>query len=76
MMAADGMAPVHAAAQAGQIACLQWLVERAGVPIRFKADDGATPAHFAAASGEVRWRWEGGREGWGGERGGGRNVQE
>ena len=62
MMAADGMAPVHAAAQAGQIACLQWLVERAGVPIRFRADDGATPAHFAAASGEVRWRWEGGRE--------------
>ena len=54
MMAEDGMAPVHAAAQAGQVSCLQWLVEQSGVPIRFNAEDGATPAHFAAASGEVR----------------------
>ncbi len=53
MTAVDGMAPVHAAAQAGQVACLQWLVERAGVSPRHKADDGATPAHFAAAGGQV-----------------------
>lgn len=51
--ATDGMAPIHAAAQAGQTLCLQWLVEEGGVPIRYKAEDGATPAHFAAASGQV-----------------------
>ena len=51
--AADGMAPVHAAAQAGQLDCLQWLVEVACVSPRLKSGDGATPVHFAAASGKV-----------------------
>ena len=51
--AADGMSPIHAAAQAGQLRCLVWLVEKGGVSTRCRAKDGATPAHFAAASGEV-----------------------
>ena len=51
--AADGMAPVHAAAQAGQLDCLRWLVEVACVSPRLKSGDGATPVHFAAASGKV-----------------------
>lgn len=51
--AADGMAPVHAAAQAGQMECLQWLVEVACISPRLKSGDGATPVHFAAASGKV-----------------------
>ena len=49
------MSAIHAAAQAGHLACLKWLVEDAGVPIRLRAADGATPAHFAAANGEVRY---------------------
>ena len=53
MAAEDGMSAVHAAAQAGKLACLKWLVEEAAVPIRHRSEDGATPAHFAAASGEV-----------------------
>lgn len=51
--ATDGMAPVHAAAQAGQMECLQWLVDVACVSPRLKSGDGATPVHFAAASGKV-----------------------
>ena len=51
--ASDGMAPVHAASQAGQLECLQWLVELACVSPRLKSGDGATPVHFAAASGKV-----------------------
>jgi len=47
------MAPIHAAAQAGQTACLEYMVKEASVSIRSRADDGATPAHFAAASGQV-----------------------
>ena len=67
MMAADGMAPIHAAAQAGHIPCLTFLTS-IGVSLRQQAEDGATPAHFAAASGQVRegehkgGREEGGRE--------------
>ena len=53
LTATDGMSPIHAAAQAGQISCMEWLVGRAGVSPRYKAEDGATPAHFAAASGQV-----------------------
>lgn len=53
MTAVDGMSPIHAAAQSGQLRCLTWLVNTAGVPIRYKAVDGATPVHFAAASGQV-----------------------
>ena len=51
--AVDGMAPIHAAAQAGQKACLEYLVKEANLSVRCRADDGATPAHFAAASGQV-----------------------
>lgn len=47
------MAPIHAAAQAGQRACLEYMVKGASVSVRSRADDGATPAHFAAASGQV-----------------------
>lgn len=53
IMAADGMGPIHAAAQAGQLRCLAWLVEKGGISSRCKAKDGATPSHFAAASGQV-----------------------
>ena len=66
------MAPVHAAAQMGQLECLSWLVslpsqvdwcplydficfsvqvKNAGVSANEKDNDGATPAHFAAARG-------------------------
>lgn len=48
------MAPIHAAAQAGNQPCLEYLVKGANVSVRSRADDGATPAHFAAASGQVR----------------------
>lgn len=41
------------AAQAGQLPCIKWLVEKASIPVRLRATDGATPAHFAAANGEV-----------------------
>ncbi len=54
LTAADGMAAIHAAAQAGQKVCLEYLVDNACIPVRHKAQDGATPAHFAAASGHVR----------------------
>lgn len=53
MTAEDGMGPIHAAAQAGQLQCLVWMVQEAGISPRYKATDGATPAHFAAASGQV-----------------------
>ena len=44
------------AAQAGQLPCIKWLVEKASIPVRLRATDGATPAHFAAANGEVsKW---------------------
>lgn len=52
MNAFDGMSPVHAAAQAGNVGCLQILVE-CGVSPRQRSDEGATPAHYAAASGHV-----------------------
>ena len=48
------MGPIHAAAQAGKIACLEYLVNTVGMSIRIRADDGATPAHFAAAGGQVK----------------------
>ncbi len=51
--ALDGMAPIHAASQAGHRSCLEYLVKEVNVSIRCRADDGATPAHFAAASGQV-----------------------
>ena len=54
--ATDGMAPIHAAAQAGHLPCLEYLVKQANVSVRSRADDGATPAHFAAASGQVNLR--------------------
>ena len=47
------MAPLHAAAQAGEMECLQWLVQHGGVSPSQKAEDGATPMHFAAAGGQV-----------------------
>lgn len=53
MTAEDGMGPIHAAAQAGQLSCLVWMVQVAGISPSHKARDGATPAHFAAASGQV-----------------------
>lgn len=53
LTAADGMTALHAAAQAGQTACLEYLVTKGGVSVCLKAEDGATPAHFAAASGQV-----------------------
>ena len=63
MRAVDGMSPIHAAAQAGHIPCLTFLTS-IDVSLRQQAEDGATPAHFAAASGEVRERGrEEGREG-------------
>ena len=49
----DGMGPIHAAAQAGQLSCLKWLIEYGGVPASHKAADGATSTHYAAASGHV-----------------------
>ena len=47
------MSAIHVAAQAGHLPCVKWLVEKASVPVRLRATDGATPAHFAAANGEV-----------------------
>ena len=57
MTAEDGMGPIHAAAQAGQLRCLVWMVEVAGISPNHQAKDGATPAHFAAASGQVSWNY-------------------
>ena len=51
--AGDGMAPIHASAQAGKRECLEYLVKEVNISVRCRADDGATPAHFAAASGQV-----------------------
>lgn len=53
IFANDGMGPLHAAAQAGEIKCLKWLVKHGGVSATQKAEDGATPMHFAAAGGQV-----------------------
>lgn len=50
--ATDGMSAIHAAAQAGNIKCLQVLVEH-GVSPNTRSHEGATPAHYAAASGRV-----------------------
>ena len=47
------MGPLHAAAQAGEIECLKWIVQHGGVSAAQKAEDGATPMHFAAAGGQV-----------------------
>lgn len=53
LTAEDGMGPIHAAAQAGQLSCLVWMIQVARISPSHKARDGATPAHFAAASGQV-----------------------
>ena len=54
MEATDGMRPIHAAAQGGKLECIKWMVLEAKLLADLKAADGATPAHFSAASGEVR----------------------
>ena len=56
IFANDGMAPIHAAAQAGELECLKWLIRHGGVSITQKAEDGATPMHFAAAGGQVAFQ--------------------
>lgn len=53
IFANDGMNPLHAAAQAGELSCMKWLVNHGGVSPRQKAEDGATPMHFAASGGKV-----------------------
>ena len=53
MEATDGMRPIHAAAQGGKLECIKWMVSEAKLLADFKAADGATPAHFSAASGQV-----------------------
>lgn len=48
------MCPIHAAAQAGRLPCLEFLL--AHCPLRISSisdDDGATPVHFAAAKGRI-----------------------
>lgn len=52
LSAIDGMSAVHAAAQAGHVRCLQVLFEH-GVSPRMRSNEGATPTHYAAASGRV-----------------------
>ena len=48
-----GATPVHYAARAGKVSCLQWLIERAGLSGSKPANNGATPAHDAAATGQL-----------------------
>lgn len=53
MEATDGMSAIHAAAQGGKLECIKWMVLEAKLSADLKAADGATPAHFSAASGQV-----------------------
>ncbi|KAJ8371218.1 hypothetical protein SKAU_G00112460 [Synaphobranchus kaupii] len=48
-----GATPVHHAARAGKLTCLQYLVGEAGLPGNSLAKNGATPAHDAAATGNL-----------------------
>lgn len=52
----DGMTPIHAAAQSGQLSATHWLVRSANCPVNVRTSDGATPVHFAAAKGK-KWFW-------------------
>jgi ankyrin repeat protein len=52
------MYALHAAAQAGQFECLQYLINQKEMSVRLRSSDGATAAHFAAAGGHVEClRW-------------------
>ncbi|MEQ2196670.1 hypothetical protein XENOCAPTIV_007980 [Xenoophorus captivus] len=51
---AQGAGPVHHAARCGRLDCLQFLVIDLGLPARSRALNGATAAHDAAATGNIR----------------------
>ena len=56
--------PLHYAARAGRMKCVEWLVEEAKLSGTKPADNGATPAHDAAATGQLKclqWLMESGR---------------
>ena len=48
-----GATPVHYATRTGQLHCMKWLVETAGLSGTRPAHNGATPAHDAAATGKL-----------------------
>lgn len=48
-----GATPVHHAARAGKLKCVQFLVEEGGLPANSLAHNGASPAHDAAATGNL-----------------------
>lgn len=48
-----GAGLVHHATRAGQLACVQFLVQQAQLPGNQRACNGATPAHDAAAMGSL-----------------------
>lgn len=51
---AQGAGPVHHAARCGRLDCLQLLVNDLGLPADSRASNGATAAHDAAATGNIR----------------------
>lgn len=51
---AQGAGPVHHAARCGRLDCLQFLVRDLGLPADSRALNGATAAHDAAATGNIR----------------------
>lgn len=52
-LASDGRTALHAAAEYGQLAATQWLIEEAGATEGVTDADGATPLMLAAARGHV-----------------------
>lgn len=49
----NGATPLHAAAEACQLSCLNFLVERTGADLRARDNIGNTPAHHAAFHGQI-----------------------
>ncbi len=47
----DGMMPLHAAVQTGNLPITLWLVKSGHCSVNARTSDGATSVHFAAAKG-------------------------
>ncbi|XP_070208044.1 espin-like [Littorina saxatilis] len=49
----DGMSPLHASAQTGQLHMIKWLIQEQGLNPNERDFDGATPLHYAASKGHT-----------------------